>query len=252
VEVVRRNPAAATRLLLSTSFFSATGNAISAALCGVFLWTYWQSCASCDRPLRWWLLLQANLQIVQLPVRVVLLHSMCQVEESGRSLEERIARITSSQAWGISTKIAVFQYGWFVLGMVWWMHTDICPDCPAISKLMAAVMCLSAVRAVAAIGIFRTLFRESDLNEVPAAVGATQIQINAIPAFRYAKNADCDHDQDAPCSICLSGFADGNVMRRLPCGHEFHRHCIDKWLRRNKRCPLCMNSIVEGSDFRPA
>ncbi len=32
------------------------------------------------------------------------------------------------------------RYGWFVLGMVWWVHTDECPECPTVSKLMAAVL----------------------------------------------------------------------------------------------------------------
>ncbi|CAE7449135.1 unnamed protein product [Symbiodinium natans] len=241
VEVVRRNPAAATRLLHTTSLFSSIGNAISACSCFVFLWMHWQVCATCDRPLRWWLLLQACLQLGQLPVRAVLLYSVRGVEESGASLEDLVLRLTSSKAWHLSKKLAIFQYGWFVLGMVWWMHTDTCPDCPAVSKLMVAVMSLSAVRAAVAIGIFRALFREGDLNEVPATMGATKTEINALPAFRLTKTVE--NDQDAPCSICLSGFVDGTLLRRLPCGHEFHRHCIDKWLRRNKRCPLCMTSI---------
>lgn len=49
------------------------------------------------------------------------------------------------------------------------------------------------------------------------------------------------------CSICLSDLTDasGDVLnhdgiRVLPeCGHTFHSICIDAWLRRNKKCPLC-------------
>ncbi|CAE7246216.1 rnf12-a [Symbiodinium microadriaticum] len=245
VEVVRRNPAAASRLLYTTALFSSAGNAVSAGSCFVFLWIHWQLCATCDRPLRWWLLLQACIQLVQMPVRMALLYCVCQVEESGTGLEDWVVQLTSSKAWRLSKNLAIFQYGWFVLGMVWWMHTDSCPDCPAVSTLTAAVMSLSAVRATLAIAIFRALFRDGDLSvQEPAAAGATREQISALPAFRFTK-ALCD-DQDAPCSICLSGFADGTLLRRLPCGHEFHRQCIDRWLRRNKRCPLCMASIECG------
>lgn len=244
-QVVRRNPAAASRLLYTTALFSSAGNAVSAGSCFVFLWIHWQLCATCDRPLRWWLLLQACIQLVQMPVRMALLYCVCQVEESGTGLEDWVVQLTSSKAWRLSKNLAIFQYGWFVLGMVWWMHTDSCPDCPAVSTLTAAVMSLSAVRATFAIAIFRALFRDGDLSvQEPAAAGATREQISALPAFRFTK-ALCD-DQDAPCSICLSGFADGTLLRRLPCGHEFHRQCIDRWLRRNKRCPLCMASIECG------
>lgn len=48
------------------------------------------------------------------------------------------------------------------------------------------------------------------------------------------------------CSICLSDLADttgddvNEGIRVLPiCGHMFHGTCIDAWLRRNKKCPLC-------------
>ncbi|GBM58469.1 hypothetical protein AVEN_226413-1 [Araneus ventricosus] len=40
------------------------------------------------------------------------------------------------------------------------------------------------------------------------------------------------------CSICLDSSR-WKTMRSLPCRHEFHKVCIDKWLNRNGRCPLC-------------
>lgn len=29
------------------------------------------------------------------------------------------------------------------------------------------------------------------------------------------------------------------VATRLPCGHEFHFSCIEEWLKRDHRCPVC-------------
>ncbi|GBM58464.1 hypothetical protein AVEN_226409-1 [Araneus ventricosus] len=40
------------------------------------------------------------------------------------------------------------------------------------------------------------------------------------------------------CSICLDSSR-WKTMKSLPCRHEFHKVCIDKWLNRNGRCPLC-------------
>eukprot|EP00434_Breviolum_minutum_P020546 symbB.v1.2.018118.t1/scaffold1432.1/size120878/22 len=165
----------------------------------------------------------------------------------------------------MSKKVAVFQYAWFVLGMVWWVHTDECPECPSISKLMAAVftsrswlrfhpvtcrrplevMAMSIGRASLAVCVFRALFGTGEApDKAPAAVRATHSQIAALPAFHFKR---CCSSDEEPCSICLSGFGEGVHMRRLPCGHQFHRQCIDKWLRRNKRCPLCMRAIDESS-----
>ncbi|XP_046909729.2 uncharacterized protein LOC124491152 isoform X1 [Dermatophagoides farinae] len=46
------------------------------------------------------------------------------------------------------------------------------------------------------------------------------------------------------CSICLDHFCINITVRRLPCLHVFHIKCIDKWLKQNKKCPICRISIA--------
>ncbi|RLN35970.1 putative E3 ubiquitin-protein ligase XERICO [Panicum miliaceum] len=42
------------------------------------------------------------------------------------------------------------------------------------------------------------------------------------------------------CSVCLAGFVAEAVVNRLPCGHLFHRGCLETWLRYERAtCPLC-------------
>lgn len=258
VEVVRGNPSSASSLLQSVALFSIAGNVLSAAICSSFLVLNWSVCSQCSRPLRWWLLLQSVFQTCQLPVRVVLLFCLKHTEASGLRLEDAIASLTSSLAWSLSKKIALLQYGWFVLGIVWVMHTDTCPNCPAISRLTGAIMLLSVLRAVAAICVFKFFFpanqHGNDAQQATPVVGATTRQIRTVPVVyfeeRFSDNADHMSTQ-ASCSICLSDFASGVLLRKLPCGHRFHRSCVDKWLARNKRCPLCMHAIDEVCSWAP-
>lgn len=49
------------------------------------------------------------------------------------------------------------------------------------------------------------------------------------------------------CVICLSSYEDGSDLRELPCQHNFHCACIDKWLHLNATCPLCKYNILKGS-----
>ncbi len=46
--------------------------------------------------------------------------------------------------------------------------------------------------------------------------------------------------QVTSCSICLEDFGKGQRVRELPkCGHVYHSHCVDRWLRMHNACPLC-------------
>jgi len=43
------------------------------------------------------------------------------------------------------------------------------------------------------------------------------------------------------CSICLENVND-NDKKSLNCNHNFHRTCINTWLREQNNCPLCRKS----------
>jgi hypothetical protein len=49
------------------------------------------------------------------------------------------------------------------------------------------------------------------------------------------------------CPVCLSAFVDEDVIRKLPppCGHTFHKHCIDQWFHKSAACPMCKRSIYD-------
>lgn len=64
--------------------------------------------------------------------------------------------------------------------------------------------------------------------------------------FTAAKKQTEDKCVDSVCVICL-GEDDslGDESRRvLPkCGHGFHTHCIETWLKINSMCPLCRSHV---------
>ncbi|KAL0402804.1 UNVERIFIED_CONTAM: E3 ubiquitin-protein ligase SDIR1 [Sesamum radiatum] len=47
------------------------------------------------------------------------------------------------------------------------------------------------------------------------------------------------NDDDLTCSVCLEQVNAGELIRSLPCLHQFHVNCIDPWLRQQGTCPVC-------------
>ena len=45
--------------------------------------------------------------------------------------------------------------------------------------------------------------------------------------------------KESNCSICFEEFQYGEKVKELKCGHSYRQGCIDKWLKSEKRCPVC-------------
>jgi hypothetical protein len=85
---------------------------------------------------------------------------------------------------------------------------------------------------------------------------ATTRALAQIPTRKHKSNNDDrtnneDDDttslnsQDGPsCAVCLESFKRSETIRTLPCSHEFHKKCIDPWLKTNGTCPLCKHNII--------
>ncbi|KAG8072775.1 hypothetical protein GUJ93_ZPchr0006g46268 [Zizania palustris] len=79
-------------------------------------------------------------------------------------------------------------------------------------------------------------------------VQAPESVVNLLPCKSYKKleTAPCSDDMEQ-CHICLTEYEDGDQIRSLPCKHEFHLRCVDKWLKEVHRvCPLCRGDVCEG------
>ncbi|CDW72137.1 e3 ubiquitin-protein ligase sdir1-like [Stylonychia lemnae] len=50
------------------------------------------------------------------------------------------------------------------------------------------------------------------------------------------------------CTICIENFVDEEVIKILPCFHQFHNSCIDDWLLRKTLCPVCKFDIKTQND----
>ncbi|KAL1540055.1 RING-type E3 ubiquitin transferase [Salvia divinorum] len=78
---------------------------------------------------------------------------------------------------------------------------------------------------------------------------APESVVDAFPLKYYNKkrNEEIDSTDVRQCYICLADYEEGDKLRVLPCNHEFHTPCIDKWLKEvNRVCPVCRHDVCEG------
>ncbi|PWA97121.1 zinc finger, RING/FYVE/PHD-type [Artemisia annua] len=82
----------------------------------------------------------------------------------------------------------------------------------------------------------------SSIGSVPAPIEV----VEALPVKLHRKLPKKSYEDDAQCYICLVEYEDGDEVRVLPCHHEFHRLCVDKWLKEIHRiCPLCRGDVCK-------
>ncbi|XP_021835443.1 E3 ubiquitin-protein ligase SDIR1 isoform X2 [Spinacia oleracea] len=60
-------------------------------------------------------------------------------------------------------------------------------------------------------------------------------------------NGAKDSEDDLACTVCLEQVKRGELLRTLPCLHQFHANCIDPWLRQQGTCPICKLIVGSGT-----
>jgi Ring finger domain len=76
--------------------------------------------------------------------------------------------------------------------------------------------------------------------------GASEGDINRLPLHTLTPENISAQTTDALrcCSICLAPYESGDVVRTVMCMHQFHKDCIDRWLRTNATCPVCKCAAI--------
>lgn len=246
VGMAHRNPVGTLRFVQSAMFAGSVSSAVVCVATVIVLSFYWDCCQNCERPLGWWLLIHCLLQLVMLAMRLCFLYKLQAAGAPGMDIQRCVETLASMQAWQVSKMMSLVTYGWMTLGAVWLVNSGECSShCPALYMMTMAAILHAGIRVALVHMCFTTHCSPgAAAPEAPKVSGASIEEMIALPTLRFSANRTTDPDH-ASCAVCLCDYCDGDLLRRLPCGHHFHQRCADKWLRRNKRCPLCMTAIDE-------
>lgn len=65
----------------------------------------------------------------------------------------------------------------------------------------------------------------------------------ADPSASSSSTTNEDKQQDDKCAICLGDYEPDEDVKNMPCGHMFHSECLGRWLKINRTCPICKQSL---------
>ena len=60
----------------------------------------------------------------------------------------------------------------------------------------------------------------------------------------YTQTGIYDSDVKKECVICLENINKKQLIRTLNCFHIYHKNCIDEWLVKKFKCPICCKDIT--------
>uniref|UniRef100_A0A1A9ZQN6 RING-type domain-containing protein n=1 Tax=Glossina pallidipes TaxID=7398 RepID=A0A1A9ZQN6_GLOPL len=76
--------------------------------------------------------------------------------------------------------------------------------------------------------------------------GLARNEIDMLPSYKF--NPEIHTGDQTSCVVCMCDFELRQVLRVLPCTHEFHAKCVDKWLKSNRTCPICRGNASDYFD----
>eukprot|EP01084_Bolivina_argentea_P155189 270453_1 len=214
--------------------------------------------------LKWWALIYSSRHFCTIPLRIHIYRINHQEQPANNdNANNAVAAEKSIQ---ILRWLSIMTFLLFLLGQTFLFTEKTCQDaaptvwyyCLVIIILVYVSLALPFLIVLAiciclpcVLIIFR-FFAEPE--------GADDRIIKDLPT-RKITSADLDkgdekkesHDDDADeeesegpsCAICMQDYKVDDELRILPCSHEFHCECVDKWLPMKKICPLCRHDVTK-------
>ena len=234
------NPFAARRFLAPLLAFGAAVSTILTVL-DVHLCGLSWSCAA-----EGWVCAQVLLQIVQSPVRYLLLRSLSDVEGSLDEATASLRGLTQSPMWQVNKGLGMVSAVWCAVGMG--VLASSAGECVTGRRLLLLHVGTFTLRCIVTTVHFGKTFHAWEphgSHQAEMRLSEAKQLVKELPTVRYSAGGELGAESDlrfrqTSCVICLHEYEEGETLCVLGCGHAWHGECLERWLSHRRTCPLCM------------
>ncbi|KAK9013908.1 hypothetical protein V6N11_005083 [Hibiscus sabdariffa] len=93
--------------------------------------------------------------------------------------------------------------------------------------------------------VIQAVLVENEINQVSRAlaefdnINYGMVASNESSVKKMLKRIRVENGDQENCMICLEQLKVEFEASRMPCGHNFHGDCIERWLKQSHYCPVC-------------
>jgi len=206
---------------------------------------------ACDEPLRNFLALYTARWLLLIPITLIRYKRRREFEELEGAVSDPLVKF---HGW---VRFASFVI--MIVGQYYFFSSHTCLDTnPWIYKMTLALIVLFYVGLFLPIVLLFVMclclpFALIFIRIFSPKPGAKPEVISQLPKKTYHTPAGglAPGAETPTCAICMEDYKDGDELRELPCSHDFHVPCADRWLAINHTCPLCRKPIF-GAGSEPS
>jgi len=197
----------------------------------------------CNR-IRNWLIVFSSRLLFWLPISILTFRK--------RQRNEPTTQIDKIHSW-----IHILTFLWFIIGQSWiysgdcteakglWIYALVLIILVYVYLALPIVFMLSCCLCLPCVFVVIRILRKPR-NASEAAVRNLETRIFEAPKPPEGDDLEAGQAEELEsCVICMEEYKEGEEIKLLPCGHEYHTECVSKWLREhNRNCPTCRHDIT--------
>lgn len=79
-------------------------------------------------------------------------------------------------------------------------------------------------------GVFQALWDLAERIGEAKGSGLRKRDLKSLKTTKFDSKS-VENSELTDCRVCITDFEDGDTVTTLPCGHRYHKGCIETWLR---------------------